>query len=147
MYVSVLMCTLLRSVSFEKVKMASQRRKSVAKKVALPRISHDETSQSSQNSKTRAKNYSAEECQALIKCCDKFHTIITKNSNSDKDKQEKQQVWDKIKNDFDEYCKSQGIYVSSIKLFVCIYSRLKSEQLHYVWTNFIFCEHICVCFI
>lgn len=73
------MCTLFCSVSIEKVKMAPQRRKSVAQKIALPRISHDETSQSSQNSKTRAKNYSAEECQALIKCCDKFHTIINDN--------------------------------------------------------------------
>lgn len=129
MFVSVLVCALLRSVSFEKVKMAPIRRKSVAKKVTSTRISQDETSQSSQKSKTRAKNYSAEECQALIKCCDKFHTIITKNSNSDKDKNEKQQAWDKIKNDFDIYCKSHGIYVSNIKFFVCLFFSSKKRTI------------------
>lgn len=94
------------------VKMPPKRRQSAANKIQSPRISRDETSQSSQNSKFRAKNYSADECQALIKCCDKFHPIITKNSSRDKDKQEKQQAWETIKSDYDHYCKSQGIYVS-----------------------------------
>lgn len=82
-----------------------------------PRNSQDESndtfessqnSQDSQNSKSKVKNYSAEESAA------KYHTVISKNSNRDKDKQEKQQAWEKIKSEFDQYCKSQGIYVSRV---------------------------------
>lgn len=70
--------------------------------------------QNSQSGKLKAKNYSAEESAALIRCSAKYHTIISKNTNRDKDKQEKQQAWEKIKSEFDQYCKSQGIYVSGI---------------------------------
>lgn len=40
----------------------------------------------SQNRKPRAKNYSAEECAALIRFCTPKNAIINKNSNRDKDK-------------------------------------------------------------
>lgn len=94
---------------------AKGRRKSVAQKIQSPRNSKNdellESSQDSQN-KSRSKNYSAEESAALIRCSEKFHAIISKNSSRDKDKNEKQQAWEKIKSEFDQYCKSEGIYVS-----------------------------------
>lgn len=96
--------------------MPRTRAKSIAGEIQSPRNSPDvssETVENSQNSKIRSKNYSAEECEAIIKCCDKFHPIISKNSSRDKDKQEKQQAWEKIKRDFDDYCQSQGICVST----------------------------------
>lgn len=71
------------------------------------------SSQASQNSKGRAKNYSREESEALARCTEKFHTIISKNSSHDKDIAQKERAWENIKSSFDDYCKSQGIYVSS----------------------------------
>lgn len=68
--------------------------------------------QNSQNGKLKAKNYSKEEAIALERCTERFHAVISKNSNHDKDKEEKQRAWESIKISFDEYCKSQGIYVS-----------------------------------
>lgn len=86
-----------------------------------PRISQDDSLndviENSQNSKSRSKNYSADESATLIKCCDKYHAIISKNSSRDKDKKEKQLAWEKIKSDFDQYCQSQGIIVSKILSF------------------------------
>lgn len=103
------------------VKMSSNKGKnSATKKIQTPRNSQDDTSQCSQKSKSRAKNYSAEECEALIKCCEKFHSVITLNSSRDTDKTEKKAAWKLIKRDFNEYCKSQGIYVSK-KLIVCYF--------------------------
>lgn len=71
------------------------------------------SSQNSQKSKSKGKNYSREEQAALIRCTEKFHGIISKNSSQDKDVAQKQLAWKRIKTSFDEYCKSQGIYVSS----------------------------------
>lgn len=73
-----------------------------------------EKSQNSQKSKTRprAKNYTAEESRAIVKCCEKYKLIINKNSSSQSDTQQKERAWEIIKKDFDAYCKSQGFYVS-----------------------------------
>lgn len=97
------------------------RRKSTAQSLRFEKILQDESrdtfvssqgSQDSQSGKLRAKNYSAEESGALIRCTEKYHAIISKNSNRDKDKIEKNQAWEKIRNEFNQYCKSQGFYVS-----------------------------------
>lgn len=96
------------------------RSKSTVNETRSTRISQDDSTdalENSQNSKTRSKNYSADESAALVKCCDKYHVIISKNSSRDKDKREKQQTWLKIKSDFDEYCQSQGIIVSKVLNF------------------------------
>lgn len=101
---------------------------SVAQKIQSPRTSQDDTlensqhsnfSQNSENSKrAKAKNYSADESAAIIRCTDKFCSIINLNSNRDKDKQQKQSAWKIIKHDFDVYCKSQGFYVSEQFLLI-----------------------------
>lgn len=62
--------------------------------------------------KTRSKNFTENENKVLISACDKFHEIINKNSSSDADKLAKNKAWANIKNGFDVYCKSQGIFVS-----------------------------------
>lgn len=96
----------------------SARKKYVARKVQKPQNIQDDStegianSQSSEKNKLRSKNYSADESAALIKCCEKYHSIISKNSNRDKERHEKNQAWEKIKTDFDEYCRCQGIRVS-----------------------------------
>lgn len=101
-------CTVL-VVPSNAIKNGSERK--ITKKIESPR--HSQDSQFSQNSqKPRSKNYSDAECQGLVRCCDKFHTIISMNSNRDKDKEEKKKAWKKIQNDFSQYCKSQGIHVS-----------------------------------
>lgn len=66
----------------------------------------------SQNTKSRAKNYSSHECDALVECSERFRGIIDKNSNNERDKEEKERAWITIKEDFDEYCAAQGFYVS-----------------------------------
>lgn len=74
----------------------------------------DSISNETQNSqKIKGKNYSREEQEALLRCSEKFHAIISKNSSHDKVTAQKQRAWENIKISFDEYCKSQGIYVSS----------------------------------
>lgn len=93
------------------------RRASLAQKIQSTRNSQDssealENSQNSLSGKPKSKNYSAEESKALIKCAEKFHTIISLNSSRDKDKKDKEKAWEKIKVDFHLYCKSQGIFVS-----------------------------------
>lgn len=71
-------------------------------------------SQSSQlTQRSRAKKYTKDETDALLQICNGFHAIINKNSNSDADRKIKATTWERIKTDFDTYCKSQGIYVSS----------------------------------
>lgn len=101
---------------------SKQRRISIAQRIGSRLISRDDSndtfasSQNSQNS--RSKNYSAEESAALIRCAEKFYDIITKNSSRDKDKQIKQRAWESIKKSFDQYCKSQGIYVSKNSFFM-----------------------------
>lgn len=71
------------------------------------------SSKNSQKSRNKGKNYSRDEQTALLRCTEEFHEIISKNSSHDKDVAQKQLAWEKIKESFDEYCKSQGIYVSS----------------------------------
>lgn len=97
----------------------NSRRNTTALQIRSPPNSQDESNDtiigSQDSQKLRAKNYSAEESAALIRCSEKYHAIISKNSNRDKDKKEKNQAWEKIKKDFDTYCKSQGIYVSTIE--------------------------------
>lgn len=65
-----------------------------------------------ENTKNRAKNYSKIESDSLLKICDEFHLVINRNSNRDVDKQEKVKAWQKIKKRLDEFCQSEGIYVS-----------------------------------
>lgn len=105
---------------------ARGRKKSTASNIQIQRLSQDSqdsqgtqnsndtllSSQNSQNSKIKTKNYSQAEQEALSRCTEKFHAIISKNSNHDKDKAEKQRAWENIKISFDNYCKSEGIYVS-----------------------------------
>lgn len=67
---------------------------------------------SQQTNKSRSKNFSDAECNVLLSACDKFYTIINKNSNRDNDKKAKTVAWSKIKMGFDQYCKSQGVFVS-----------------------------------
>lgn len=74
-------------------------------------------SQNTEKSKNRTKNYTLEESRAIIRCCLKYHEIIDKNSKTDKDKSAKVSTWKQIKRDFDVYCKSNGIFVSSINFF------------------------------
>lgn len=59
------------------------------------------------NVQKKQKNFHRSE-----KCTEKYRAIIDINSNRDKDKQQKQLAWESVKNDFDQYCKSQGLYVS-----------------------------------
>lgn len=100
------------------------RKRRETKKIQSPRVSLEELSQDFQGGKSRAKNFSAEECLAVIKVCDRYYTIISKNSNRDKDRQEKQKAWDKIKAEYDLYCKSQGIYVSRKHIFHNLFSSI-----------------------
>lgn len=123
--VSVSANTSFHSVSYRVIFLSEKmppKKKPIAKKIETPRNSHVnaaeddldtlENSQNSQNSKLRSKNYSADESAALITCCERYHSIISKNSNRDKDKLEKKHAWEKIKKDFDKYCHCQGIHVS-----------------------------------
>lgn len=59
--------------------------------------------------RNRAKKYSKAETDTLLKICAGFHGIINKNSNSDADRKIKTKAWEKIKQSFDSYCRSQGI--------------------------------------
>lgn len=74
-------------------------------------------SQDAEKTKNRTKNYTVEESRAIIRCCLKHHEIIDKNSKTDKDKSAKVSTWKQIKRDFDVYCKSNGIFVSSLIFF------------------------------
>lgn len=74
---------------------------------------HSQNNQSSQTSdRKRSKNYSKDETNALMKICQGYHGIISKNSNSKADKTAKANAWKSIKANFDKYFISQGIQVS-----------------------------------
>lgn len=77
-----------------------------AEKVVQKRISTDT------KTRNRTKNYSAIECEHILRTCDKFHNILNKNSNRDADKKQKQNTWQTIKSEFDERCKADGCFVS-----------------------------------
>lgn len=66
------------------------------------------------NAKTRSKNFCSFENESLLKTCDKFHTIINKNSNRTADIKQKTTAWITIKREFDLHCKSNGLFVSVI---------------------------------
>lgn len=74
------------------------------------------------NTKSRSKNFTEAESSALLSACDKFYNIINKNSNRDCDKKAKNNAWLRIKSGFDQYCKSEGVYVSKNSLFFCVES-------------------------
>lgn len=71
--------------------------------------------------RVRSKNYSATECEILLKICDKYHSIINKNSSRDKDKIEKTKTWAKITKEHNFDCRAEGIvsskYLSLNKFF------------------------------
>lgn len=74
-------------------------------------------SQNSQSSnRNRAKNYSKDECEILVKICADYTGILNKNSNKDSDVKIKQKTWEKIKDAFDTRCHAEAIYVS---FFIC----------------------------
>lgn len=77
-----------------------------ADKIDQQRLSTDTKTRS------RTKNYTAIECEHILKTCDKFHNIINKNSNRDSDKKTKEKTWQTIKIEFDERCKADGCFVS-----------------------------------
>lgn len=74
---------------------------------ALPATQTEEASH-----RSRAKNYSKEECEILVHLCSKAHTIIDKNSNSEADRKLKDDTWIRIKAEFDTQCRVDGVYVS-----------------------------------
>lgn len=63
-------------------------------------------------SRIRAKKYTQNECDTLLRTCNRFHTIINMNSNRDSDRIKKENAWKNIKRQFDQRCKADGIYVS-----------------------------------
>lgn len=72
------------------------------------------SSQKSNSSNTRSKKYTTNECEVLMKLCEKFHAVINKNSNRDEDKKQKTKAWETIKKGFDFCCKADGMFVSTI---------------------------------
>lgn len=66
--------------------------------------------------RSRSKNYSKDEVDALLKSCNQFNGIINKNSNNNSDQQNKENAWEKIKKTFDKRCHADGIFVSVIKI-------------------------------
>lgn len=68
--------------------------------------------QGGENTKSRSKNFTDKEITVLLSACDKFYSVINKNSNREVDKMAKASSWLKIKTGFDNYCKTQGCYVS-----------------------------------
>lgn len=78
--------------------------------------------------KTRSKNFSEEESKVLLSACDKFHSVINKNSNRDVDKIAKVKAWEKIKQGFDNYCRAEGIYVSKNLMCLVLVNIVQSHQ-------------------
>lgn len=76
-----------------------------------PRSQNSQLSQKSQ--RKRSKNYSKDESEALMRICQGYHAIISKNSNRDADIKAKAEAWRSIKTDYDDHFKSQGIQVST----------------------------------
>lgn len=75
-----------------------------------------ESTQCSQRS--RAKKYTKEETDMLVKICADFHGIINKNSNSTADIKQKTKAWQHIKRTFDKRCKSEAIFVSFFHMWI-----------------------------
>lgn len=69
-------------------------------------------SQISAKSRCRTKNYTEQECEILLRCCNNFHNIINRNSNRDADQQNKKKAWVQIQKQFKELCGANGIIVS-----------------------------------
>lgn len=78
---------------------------------SLDEIPLSQNTQCSQRSR-RAKRYSKDESNMLVKVCADFHSIISQNSNRDADVEKKAKVWEMIKRKFDACCRAEAIYVS-----------------------------------
>lgn len=65
--------------------------------------------------RNRARKYTKEECEMLVKICDGFFGILSKNSNRDADVKIKKKTWETIKRTFDVRCRAEAIYV---RLFI-----------------------------
>lgn len=75
-------------------------------------INTTEDSSQENSKRNRAKKYTKEENDLLVKVCARFNGIINKNSSSDADKKVKVKTWESIKRTFDACCRTEGIYVS-----------------------------------
>lgn len=96
--------------------------KKVSDKTPLLDVNEDSQfsllSQNSQSSnRNRAKNYSKDECEMLVKICADYTGILNKNSNKDSDVKIKQKTWEKIKEAFDTRCHAEAIYVGFFLMF------------------------------
>lgn len=109
--------------------MASKQKKKskesdVSSSSSLHSVQHSQSTQMSKVSRrSRAKKYTQAETEALLQICDEFHRIINSNSNTDTERKIKASTWETIKEKFDTYCKSQGIYVScfhTLAVSICI---------------------------
>lgn len=96
------------------------------------------TTSKSTATKTRSKNFSEEESRVLLSACDRHHNIINKNSNRSTDKLAKVKAWAQIKNGFDNYCRTQGIYVCKnlFRLYQYIQLFIMFSMIECIWTNF-----------
>lgn len=91
-------------------------------------------SQDSQDSKkSRAKNYSAFESETLLKTCDEFHEILSKNSNRDFDVKKKAEAWRSIKRNYDRLCLAEGFGVSEVSysISLCLFLSLIIDDLYF----------------
>lgn len=68
--------------------------------------------------RSRSKNYTKEEIDTLLICCDSFNGVINKNSNRNVDQKNKENAWTKIKNTFHDRCHADGTYVSVIIIII-----------------------------
>ena len=86
-------------------------------------IEDEEEDSIEHNSKTsdrsRAKKNTKDETEALVRICNQYHAVINKNSNTDADRKAKAATWITIKENFNAYCQSEGIYVCFLVCF-CI---------------------------
>lgn len=62
--------------------------------------------------RSRAKKYTQLECDTLLRTCNHFHAILNMNSSRDSDRTKKVNTWKTIKRQFDERCRTEGIFVS-----------------------------------
>lgn len=88
--------------------MASTRSKKSNITFEKPPAKFEETA----TAKIRGKNFSLFENETLLKSCDKFHSVINKNSNRAVDIKKKEMAWKLIKTEFDLLCKANGNFVS-----------------------------------
>lgn len=76
--------------------------------------------------RNRAKNYSQFECETLLKTCDAFHEILSKNSNRYADIKQKADAWQKIKKGYDLRVQAEGFEVErSVEQLQAKYKDLK----------------------